>query len=88
MDILVNNAGLALGTESVDTNSIADAMTVVNTNIMGVVAFTRAFASGMREREEGHILNNLNVQDPGVYWWKYLLCDEARRGRVHAVSET
>ena len=50
VDILVNNAGLALGTESVDTNSIADAMTVVNTNIMGVVAFTSVCKWDERKR--------------------------------------
>jgi len=74
VDILVNNAGLALGTESVDTNSIADAMTVVNTNIMGVVAFTRAFASGMRERDRGHILNISSIAGHEAYIGGSIYC--------------
>ena len=78
VDILVNNAGLALGTESVDTNSIADAMTVVNTNIMGVVAFTRAFASGMRERDRGHILNISSIAGHEAYIGGSIYCASAR----------
>ena len=72
--ILVNNAGLALGTEAVDTNSISDAMTVVNTNIMGVVAFTRAFASGMRERDRGHIVNISSIAGHEAYIGGSIYC--------------
>ena len=74
VDILVNNAGLALGTEAVDTNSISDAMTVVNTNIMGVVAFTRAFASGMRERDRGHIVNISSIAGHEAYIGGSIYC--------------
>jgi len=74
VDILVNNAGLALGTEAVDTNSISDAITVVNTNIMGVVAFTRAFASGMRERDRGHIVNISSIAGHEAYIGGSIYC--------------
>jgi len=56
-DILVNNAGLALGVSSVDTNSISDAKIVMETNVLGVVAFCSAFLPGMKERGNGHVIN-------------------------------
>lgn len=57
VDLLINNAGLALGVTSVEENSIADASTVMNTNIMGTVAFCSAFIPGMVKRGTGHIVN-------------------------------
>ena len=38
---LVNNAGLALGASSVEANNIEDASTVLNTNVLGVIAMCR-----------------------------------------------
>lgn len=57
VDILVNNAGLALGVTSVEENSVADAKTVIDTNVLGVIAFCRAFIPGMLERGRGHVIN-------------------------------
>ena len=57
VDILVNNAGLALGVTSVENNSVFDARTVMETNVLGVVAFTSAFLPGMIKRGDGHIIN-------------------------------
>lgn len=57
VDILVNNAGLALGVSSVETNSISDAMAMLDTNVLGVVAFCRAFMPSMVERGAGHVIN-------------------------------
>ena len=57
VEILVNNAGLARGVTSVENNSMADAIEVIETNILGTVAITTAFAPGMKERGKGHIVN-------------------------------
>lgn len=57
VEVLVNNAGLALGVTSVDKNAVHDAVQVVNTNVLGVVAFCSAFVPGMIERNAGHIIN-------------------------------
>lgn len=57
VEVLVNNAGLALGVSTVDTNSLEDAKTVMDTNVLGVIALCRAFIPGMKEREVGHIIN-------------------------------
>ncbi len=57
VEVLVNNAGLALGVSTVDTNSIEDAKTVMDTNVIGTIALCRAFVPGMKERGAGHIIN-------------------------------
>ena len=57
VDILVNNAGLARGVTSVESNSMIDAREVIETNVLGTIAFTAAFAPGMKERGRGHIVN-------------------------------
>lgn len=50
-------AGLALGIEAADEVTLDDARTMIDSNIMGVVAFTRAFTPGMRSRNRGHVIN-------------------------------
>lgn len=67
VSILVNNAGLALGVTPVDKNSIADAKQVMDTNVLGVVAFCSAFTPGMLQRGEGHIVNMGSVAGHYAY---------------------
>lgn len=57
IDGLVNNAGLALGLEPADRTDFADWETMVETNILGLLAITRALLPGMRQRGRGHIVN-------------------------------
>ena len=57
VDLLINNAGLALGVTSIHENSVSDAATVMNTNVMGTVAFCSTFTPGMMRRGKGHIVN-------------------------------
>ncbi len=57
VDILVNNAGLALGVSSVENNSLEHATTVMDTNVIGVIAFCSAFMPGMLARNRGHVFN-------------------------------
>lgn len=57
IDVLVNNAGLALGLEPADQANFADWETMVNTNILGLIAITREVLPGMRERGRGHVVN-------------------------------
>ena len=61
VDILVNNAGLALGVDPCDELSMEDASNMISCNITGVVAMTRAFAPGMRQRNRGHIVNMSSI---------------------------
>jgi len=57
VDVLVNNAGLALGVTSVENNSLEDAKTVLETNVLGTIAMCAAFLPGMRARGYGHVVN-------------------------------
>tara|TARA_X000000950_G_C13779564_1_gene604510 strand:- start:217 stop:1029 length:813 start_codon:yes stop_codon:yes gene_type:complete len=57
VNILINNAGLALGVEPVYKNNIKDAVTVIDTNVTGLIAFVTTFVPGMISRGEGHIIN-------------------------------
>ena len=57
VDVLVNNAGLARGVTSVENNSMADAIEVMETNVLGTIAFSAAFLPGMKARGRGHIVN-------------------------------
>lgn len=55
-DILINNAGLAVGLDPLSRTTDADAATVLDTNIMGVVRLTRDLLPRMLERGHGHIV--------------------------------
>lgn len=57
VDILINNAGLALGLETADKADFGDWETMVDTNILGLIAMTRHLLPGMRARGYGHIVN-------------------------------
>merc|ERR1712060_859606 len=74
VDILVNNAGLALGVASADENDLGDIQTMLNTNVMGVMALVRAFAPGMRKRGAGHIVNVSSVAGHECYQGGSIYC--------------
>lgn len=57
IDVLVNNAGLALGLNPAHTSDIEDWETMVDTNLKGLMAMTRAVLPGMVARNRGHIVN-------------------------------
>jgi 3-hydroxy acid dehydrogenase/malonic semialdehyde reductase len=67
VSVLLNNAGLALGVTSIEKNSIHDAKQVMDTNVLGVVAFCSAFVPGMLARGEGHIVNMGSVAGHYAY---------------------
>lgn len=57
IDVMVNNAGLALGLEPAHMVDLDDWDTMVDTNIKGIMYFTRAVLPGMVSRNSGHIVN-------------------------------
>lgn len=57
VDVLVNNAGLAKGVCSVEENTMQDAIQVMETNVLGTIAFCTAFLPGMKARGRGHVVN-------------------------------
>ena len=57
IDVLVNNAGLSLGMDSFADTPLDDLMTVIDTNIKGLVNCAHAVLPGMLERNQGYIIN-------------------------------
>lgn len=57
IDVLVNNAGLALGLSPFDHCDFADWETMIETNVLGLLAMTHAILPGMKQRGRGHIVN-------------------------------
>mmetsp|Transcript_30230 Transcript_30230/g.77630 ORF Transcript_30230/g.77630 Transcript_30230/m.77630 type:complete len:264 (+) Transcript_30230:125-916(+) len=61
VDILVNNAGLALGAEPAHEQDTDAVVTMLETNVTGLIALTRQLTPGMVERKRGHIVNMSSV---------------------------
>ena len=57
VDLLVNNAGLALGLEPAHEANQDDWYTMIDTNIKGLIAMTRALLPRMVKAKSGHIIN-------------------------------
>lgn len=68
VDILINNAGLALGLEPADKTDFADWETMVETNILGLIAMTRHILPAMRERGRGHVINISSIAGTYPYF--------------------
>lgn len=84
VDILVNNAGLALGVDPADDVNIEDARTMLDCNVMAVIAFTKAFSAPMRERNAGHIINISSVAGKESYSGGSVYC--ATKHAVEAMT--
>ncbi len=57
LDLLVNNAGLALGLSPADQADLDDWLTMIDTNIKGLVIMTRALLPLMVKAKSGHVVN-------------------------------
>ena len=57
IDVLVNNAGLAQGLDPFQDSSVDDAVTMINTNVLGLLYVTKAVLPFMMVQNSGHIVN-------------------------------
>ena len=57
IDVLVNNAGLAAGVDPVSSGKDDDWRAMLETNVYGLLRFTRRFLPAMIKRNSGHIVN-------------------------------
>jgi len=57
VDILVNNAGKARGLDPLHEGDPDDWDEMIDTNVKGLLYFSRAFLPGMVERNRGHVIN-------------------------------
>ena len=67
IDVLVNNAGLGRGMDKLWEGSPEDWDEMVDTNVKGLLYFTRAVVPGMVERGHGHVINLGSVAGHEVY---------------------
>ena len=57
IDVLVNNVGLAQGLDPFQDSTVEDAVTMINTNVLGLLYVTKAVLPFMIDKNEGHIVN-------------------------------
>ena len=84
IDILVNNAGLARGLERISDGLFSDWEEMINTNVRGLLAVTRAVSPGMVARRRGHIVNIGSISGHEVYPGGVVYC--ATKHAVRALT--
>lgn len=84
IDVLVNNAGLAAGLEYLQEGTFDDWEMMIDTNIKGLLYFTRCVLPFMIERNEGHIINIGSIAGHQVYPKGVVYC--ATKHAVKAIS--
>ena len=85
VDILVNNAGLALGLDKFQDYDLTDMMTMIDTNIKGLLTVTRQLLPQMVENNEGHIINIGSTA--GIYAYAGAAVYAATKSAVKMLSD-
>ncbi len=67
VDILVNNAGLSRGLGKLHEGSMEDWEEMIDVNIKGLLAVSRAVIPWMVERDSGHVINIGSIAGRDVY---------------------
>lgn len=67
IDILINNAGLARGMAKLSEVNSDDWDEMIDTNVKGLLNFTRAVVPGMIKRGKGHVVNIGSIAGHEVY---------------------
>jgi NADP-dependent 3-hydroxy acid dehydrogenase YdfG len=85
IDILINNAGKALGTEKLQDGLWENWDEMIDTNIKGLLAVSRAILPLMVARKSGHIINIGSIAGHEVYVGGNVYC--ATKHAVKAISK-
>jgi len=85
VDVLVNNAGGAIGAEHIVDASEEDWTTMINCNVLGLLRMTRYFATEMKRRKSGHIVNIGSISGHQVYEGGVVYC--ATKHAVKVIAE-
>jgi len=85
IDILINNAGLSRGLDKLYEGSFQDWEEMIDTNIKGLLYFTRLVVPGMVSRGRGHVVNLGSVAGHQTYPNGNVYC--GTKAAVRAISE-
>ncbi len=85
VDILVNNAGKARGFDKIHEGLLDDWEEMIDTNIKGLLYFSRTVIPSMVKRQTGHIVNIGSIAGEEVYPNGNVYC--ATKFAVHALSK-
>jgi 3-hydroxy acid dehydrogenase / malonic semialdehyde reductase len=85
VDVLVNNAGLSRGLAPLYEGEARDWDEMIDTNIKGVLAVTRAILPGMVERGRGHVINLGSIAGHEVYAGGAVYC--ATKHALDAITQ-
>ena len=85
IEILINNAGLSRGLEKLQAGSIQDWEEMIDTNIKGLLYFTREIVPGMISRGRGHVVNLGSTAGHQTYPNGNVYC--ATKAAVRVISE-
>lgn len=85
IDILVNNAGLALGLDKFQDYVVEDMLTMLDTNVKGLLLVTRQILPQMVERNTGHIINMGSTA--GIYAYAGAAVYSATKAAVKVLSD-
>lgn len=85
VDVLVNNAGLALGLDAFQDYDTTDMMTMVDTNIKGLLLVTRQLLPAMVAENKGHIITIGSTA--GIYAYAGAAVYAATKSAVKVLSD-
>ena len=85
IDILVNNAGLALGLAPYQDYEELDMLTMLDTNVKGLMAVTRCFLPAMAKANQGHIINMGSTA--GIYAYAGAAVYSATKAAIKTFSD-
>ncbi len=85
IDLLVNNAGLGRGLDKLHEGNPSDWDEMIDTNIKGLLAITRAIVPGMVSRGRGQIINIGSIAGREVYPRGNVYC--ATKHAVDAITK-
>ena len=85
IDILVNNAGLAAGADPIYDGIWSDWEQMIDTNIKGLLYFSKQIIPFMMERKKGHIVNVSSIAGKETYANGNVYC--ATKHAVEAITK-
>jgi 3-hydroxy acid dehydrogenase / malonic semialdehyde reductase len=86
VDILINNAGLVMGVDPVETVPSESVNTMFDTNVKGLLNVTQALLPGMKQRNQGWIVNVSSIAGTEAYANGSIYC--ATKHAVTAITKS